>query len=137
MNRMLERVVSRLLLVYYGHCVNLDEPLGTHQPLHNHQRTRRRIRSVHEFVAYLADDWDLSSVDRFSDVDVQLDDVARVAAGRFHCGLQVLEYLLRLCAKIIFSYKIARSIERDLSRNIDDLAAGYLGDLRVSHRRFC
>src|SRR3954466_9368851 len=107
MKRMLERVVSTLLLVHHGHCVDLDKPFGTYQAFNHDQGTRRRIRGVHEFIAYLADDWDLCCVYGFNHVDVQLDDVASIASGSFGRGLQVLEDLLRLRPKIIFSYKIS------------------------------
>src|SRR5436305_13121534 len=106
MKRMGESSLS-LLLVHDGNRVDFDQPFGTYQAFNHDEGTSRRVRRVHEFVADLADDRDLRDVHGFSNIDVQLDDVAGIASGSLNSSLQVLEHLLRLCAEIVLSNKTA------------------------------
>src|SRR5262249_29956058 len=115
--------------------LDLDQPFRSDEAPHDDERARRRARGVHVPVTNFADGGNERGFDGVGAKVAQLDDVVRRAAGRAHRGVDVLEHLFELRAKVVFSDEVAVLVESDLAGDVNELAARHLGKLRVAGGR--
>src|SRR6516165_6047768 len=81
----------------HGDHLDFQQKPVTREPPDLYRRRRRRSVLAYVAIAYLAVDWDVRGY--VGEIGVELNDVLKAAAHSSERGLQILEYLRRLCAE--------------------------------------
>ena len=116
------------LLLHDGHRLDFREKLRPEQPGYLDGGTGWWMLEIDVLsrTSLNSGKWEIQ------EIAVQFNDVAEGPACGFNSRLEIFEHLLHLRAELIFTDDIPRRVQRNLTRDKDDLPTADRGDLGVA-----